>query len=134
MINQEVKRFTCFEAAAEGLGIGIKLLKRYVRGGTEYSVLRGNDGQLWTITIEFNKAVKLVPAFEGDIPVQNFSSITAAIRFLGVTRRTFDRWRFSVETGETFVIKDCYRREWLAVCYIDKQEYPFVKKGGEGNE
>lgn len=124
VLTGEVKEFDSFAAAAEGMQIGIKWIKKQIRenGGTS---LRGTDGRLWTCKIKFNVACKLIPCFDG-IPIQYCASYSSAIALLNVSSRTFYKHMGSVPLGENFTIKDCFKRDWICICYRAKQSYPFA--------
>ena len=121
MTNDSVKNYSSYASCADDMGVGLKWIKRSLRTNGDVP-LRDKDGNLWLLKVKFATACKLIPSFEGDTPIQYPSSYTAAISLLGCSRRTFYKHKDSVPLGESFVIKDCFKREWICCCYQQPQE------------
>ena len=128
VLSGEVYNTNSYEECVRLVQVGIKWLKKRLRENGGKATCRGNDGRLWMLEIKYKKACKLVPCFDGDVPTQYCPSYSAAIALLNISSRTFYANMNKYPLGETFVIKDCFKREWMCCCYQEKQSYPFGSK------
>jgi hypothetical protein len=127
--NGKTREFESVEECSKSTGIPTYMLYR-VKRTLFTSVCKGKkdkegNDMMFYVNVEHEFASSLVPAFETDLPTQNFLSHYKAIKFLGCSKNTYYNRMKLQPIGEPCdkTIKDKLGREWLVVFHQDKSEF-----------
>lgn len=128
----KTKEFTSYQDASKSTGISEFILKKIGKGEYPTNLVRGKANRLFKVIVEKEIVATLTPAWETDIPTQEFYSHHSCIKFLGCSKSAYYNRTRMQPVGEACnkVIHDAYKRPWILVCY-KKSEFVPNRKAGE---
>ena len=130
----KTKDFTSYKDASQSTGISEFILKKIGKGEYPTNLVRGKNNILFEVQLKKEVVSTLTPAWETEIPTQEFYSHHSCIKFLGCSKTVYyDRARMQ-PLGEpcSKEIFDAYRRPWILVVYKRSEFIPNKKEDANG--
>ena len=127
--NGKTRTFDSVEECYQSTGIPLYMLYR-VKRSLFNSICKGKEDKdgnpmMFQVIVEHSFACSLTPAFETEIPTQNFLSHYKAIKFLGCSKNTYYKRMTMQPIGQPcdMPLVDMLGREWIVTFLEDKQEF-----------
>ena len=135
VVSGKSKDFTSFQTASKSTGIGVTILKKIARSEYPTNLVKGKKDILFEIDVIKEVVATLTPAWETDIPTQEFLSHYKAYNFLGVCSTTYYNRVRMQPIGEpcSKPIYDRYKRPWILVAYKTSEFVANKSKEGGDN-